>query len=81
MTVPPPHRGQHPRRRRGSIRSGHGTIRETAFGTYLAYLRVARQTRRRCFDSFSAAERWIEQEERGGELPALTSGQYYDAQA
>ena len=81
MTVPPPHRGQHPRRRRGSIRSGRGTIRETAFGTYLAYLRVAHQTRRRCFDSFAAAERWIEQEERGGELPALTSGQYSDAQA
>lgn len=80
MTVPPPHRGQHSRRRRGSIRSGRGTIRETAFGTYLAYLRVARQTRRRCFDSFAAAERWIEQQERGGELPALTSGQYADAQ-
>ena len=81
MTIPPPHRGQHPRRRRGSIRSGLGTIRETRFGTYMAYLRVAHQTRRRCFDSFSAAERWIEQEESGGPLPALTSGQYSDAQA
>lgn len=81
MTVPPPHRGQHLRRRRGSIRSGRGTIRETAFGTFIAYVRVAHRTRRRCFDSFSAAERWIEQEESDGPLPALTSGQYSDAQA
>lgn len=81
MTVPPPHRGQHLRRRRGSIRVGSGTVRETAFGTYAAYIRLGGVRRRRSFDSFAAAEQWIEREERGGALPALTSGQYSDAQA
>lgn len=80
MTIPRPH-GPPTRRRRGSIRSGRGTIRETAFGTYMAYVRLSRETRRRCFDTFSAAERWIEQESAGGPLPALTSGQYADAQS
>lgn len=80
MTVPRPH-GPPTRRRRGSIRSGRGTIHETAFGTYMAYLRLARVTRRRCFDTFAAAERWIEQESAGGPLPALTSGEYADAQS
>ena len=78
-TVPPPS-GPPTRRLRKSIRSGRGTIRETAFGTYMANVRVGPDRRRRCFDSFSAAERFIEEASSGGELPALTSGQYSDAQ-
>lgn len=57
MTVRPP--THHPRRLRSSFRSGDGTIRATAFGTFQADLRVAGERRRRCFDSFVAAEQWL----------------------
>lgn len=80
MTVSPP---THPPRRRlrSSFRSGDGTIRATAFGTFQADLRVAGERRRRCFDSFVAAEQWLAAERRGLPLEPLTSGQYTDAQS
>jgi len=77
--IPRPH-GPPTRRRAGSIRVGVGTVRETSYGTYLAYLRVGGIRRRRCFESFAAAERWISAEEKGLPLPGLTAGQYLDAQ-
>ena len=79
MTIPPP-RSPPMRRRRGSIRVGTGTVRETRWGTYEAYVRIGGIRRRRRFATFTAAEKWISAEEQALPLPALTAGQYLDAQ-
>ena len=68
------------RRRSGTFRLDGGTVAQTAFGTYRAYVYVGRETRRRCFPTFEAAKVWIKSEASGAPLPALTSAQYRDAQ-